>query len=349
MEDKNIKLPEENYAEYLATKAGAIADEKACTRDLKWRGIISLVVFVLAVFGYSNLANLEDGVVERVQSGVPSKDEIKSSVFAELRPFIETEVEEYYSKNKDRIAEENTKEIRQLLKTQTDLINLFIIADDLDEEEESFTNEQRDAAIGLITDLAKTEAPRNSKQFRVALEKVVKAFDAADLNEYVDRVEKEVRNVGTEIPQVTMIMLLHYGQRVVGGRNPSEQEIENFRRYQLAAKTHNLPELAVAYALLELEASSSSDNEKEFTELWRDFDHLEAEDQENFFKVFNRLRLIAVEPSSADAERLANVGDRLIDRFPDRFVQADLLDPSDPELLKLLELFERSQEEPQAE
>lgn len=89
-QNKTVALPEGEYAQYLSTLAANIADERIIKRDQKWRSFMSVVITILAIFGFINISSIKSELnsnIVSIKSEVDSDiSDIKNELQSKLEP-----------------------------------------------------------------------------------------------------------------------------------------------------------------------------------------------------------------------------------------------------------------------
>lgn len=275
-EEKKIVLPEGEYADYLATLAANIADERIAKREQKWRTITGLVITALAVLGFVNLSSIRDELAQKVDTAVQSK--------------LPGLVANFVESNKSTIFGEPLEQVRSDLETRIAFVRLLLIAEELGRGS-GFTEETRDAAVTLITIVSENSNIVSSSEFSGPLEKILDAFLRANQSFFIDQIETSLgeRMLGSK--GITLSMVQHYGMKISGSVRADEQDIATFQKYATAARErYDFPEATLPFELMLDFISSEMTRTSTGASLLQNASHLEPSEIQSFVGLIDILR-----------------------------------------------------------
>lgn len=228
-------LPEGEYAKYLAELAARIADERAKARETRWRGFIAGALTILAFLGYTSLASL--------------KADLKAVLGAQVSQEVSASVASYFAQNKDRIVGEALKEIQQQVDSRIAFVQFVDIVNELEKRTTGFSNQERDTANALLKEVIATSDLVERPQFKLALEKLLDTYAAADLEAYIDDIDNILGDVATSTEGISITMTIHYGFRVTGKAELEDADVTRFEKYADAAERHKFPEVSTPFRM----------------------------------------------------------------------------------------------------
>lgn len=292
--EKQIVLPEGEYADYLAQRAGKIADESASKRELAYRTLFGAVLGVLAFLGYSSLSTLETNVETRVSSSLDQK--------------LRGDLRQAFQDNRPEMVREATALLRDEVDAKLALIQFSLIARDLsDDGRTGFSPTERDAAISLLKRATVSEDVKNSEELRAALEKVVDAFYQADLAADIDLLDEALEEVAIDTRGIVMTLTSHYGIRVSGDAELSPPLISRFKKYAKASHRFQLPEIALPYQIALAFREASFRRNDISTKYFNDAATLADAERQQFVRILRGHSFAGITPD-ADA-KLNRVGE----------------------------------------
>lgn len=141
-------------------------------------------------------------------------------------------------------------------------------------EGQSFTNEERDNVIGLLRRIHTSGTYTDRPEFPSLLEKVIDAFAGADIGLFIDQIVELFEAEMTESQGITLTLIQHYGQELIGSRDaPHDWDPDRLRQYYSylsAAIEHNLPEFAFPFQMWISFIQNGRKEDKEVQEIFRD-------------------------------------------------------------------------------
>jgi hypothetical protein len=208
------------------------------------------------------------------------------------------------------------------------------LAAELEKEEESFSDEERDAALELLAKVADSKDIVGTRTFSIAAENLLDAFAAAHLKHYVDDVERTIRPIAIKSRGITYTLVTHYGIRVVGDAEPTPQDDSAFVRYAQASERHKIPEIAMPFRMLYVYQRKAPLYQETLTHLWQDVRGFKPRDQTIFYGEFERLESWQ-KHSRAEAARIGDLAADFRVKHADEFTRIWNVIEEDPDLLNL--------------
>jgi hypothetical protein len=278
--ENTIALPEGEYAEYLATLAANIADEKIRSREQKWRAIVSILITILAIFGFSNIFQIEKNLF--------SKMEFK------LSTMLPIEVENYVERNREKILGDSLQKVNEEIESRIAFMQLYNISLELSEgviKGDGFTFEQRDVALGLIDKVARNKKIVDSPEFSVPIGKIVDAFLRANESFYIDKIDKSLAPRITQSEGISYSMAEHYGTRITGAIEVNPREEKLFLKYALIlTEAFQSPGMPAAFKMA-LNYKKEGNTKTKYGEgIIQDLKHSNQFDKEGFITTFDLYR-----------------------------------------------------------
>jgi len=278
--ENTIALPEGEYAEYLATLAANIADEKIRSREQKWRAFVSILITILAIFGFSNIVSIEKNLF--------SKLEFKISTM------LPVEVENYVERNREKILGDSLEKINEEIESRIAFMQLFNISMELSDgvnEGDGFTFEQRDVALELIDKVARNKKIVDSPEFTVPVEKIVDAFLDMGESFHIDKIDKSLGPRIIRSEGISYSMAEHYGIRVTGAIEVNPREEELFQKYALIlTEVFHSTGMPAAFKMA-LNYKKSGNTKTNYGEgIIQDLEYSDYFDKERFIEIFDFYR-----------------------------------------------------------
>jgi hypothetical protein len=290
--DRPVAVPEGEYARYLAVQAAEIADAKSARREAVYRGIFGLVFAVVALLGYTDINRL--------------REEIDKNIDAKLSVRVPQEVDAEYTRRETRLVEAARNKIQQDVDARLAFSQLLFVAKQLADEKERFSNADRDAAVSLLQKASKSADVLNSPEFGKPLEEIVGAFFKADLDHYLDDLDRNYQQVMVRNVQITKVLVSHYGLRVVGSPASADQATrERFHRYAEAARMHKWSELALPYEATLAFRDAGNKRNSTTDELLVDVSRLEPGERRTFLDLVQIASRADENPESGKLSRVA--------------------------------------------
>jgi hypothetical protein len=118
---------------------------------------------------------------------------------------------------------------------------------------DSFTSEDKEQAMTLLTRIAALPDVKASRDVRFALGDILRSFTAAELTAEVDSLFKVYQDDILTTGLSSEILLRHYGQVLVGrvaAPTTDDFALRAFERLEAVAPGHNIREIALAYRIL---------------------------------------------------------------------------------------------------
>lgn len=274
--NSRIVLPAGEYADYLATLAGNIADERIKSREQKWRAFMGAILTALAVLGFANLSSIEEDISSKVALSVQTK--------------LPIEVEKYIDANRSKILGDSLQKVNAEVESRIAFMQLYNASVELSKGG-GFTSDQRDTAVALIAKVAKNNEIVNSPEFAGPIENIIDAFLGADQSLYIDKIENSLEERISKSRGITLSMVQHYGMRVTGSKEIKGNDKSLFDKYaQLAAEVFKSPEAAAPFQL----AINYKQNANSKTEyglgIIQDISNFPASDRNLFIEYIDNLR-----------------------------------------------------------
>lgn len=285
--DKEIVLPEGEYASYMATKAGEVADAKIREREKTWIAYIGLAVTIaglavagLAALGFLNITTMVDGLVRK---------SVEEKIKPEVEEALPKEIEAYIKENHAEIMDGTLEEIAQNVDSVIAFVQLYHVAREL-EEAGVFSKDKRDLAIELLKKAARSPDIAASPEFLVALEKIIDAFAAAELWTEIDKLEDLFENHIRDSLGIVMSMILHYGKQVAGSIGIIESDVNKFNKYAIEiSDAFNYPEFAAPFQLA-IDVKRNKNKRTKFGEgILQDVSHYSNEETQSFLLLMDKM------------------------------------------------------------
>lgn len=271
-----VVLPEGDYAQYLVTKAGDIANAKIRERENKWRAFSGLAITILAVLGFANLSSIES--------------DIESKIDFKIKQKLPSEVELYIENNRTKIVGDSLEKVTQDVASRIAFMQLYNISIELSKVDE-FSTEQRDTAVGLLEKVAKNPDIVNSPEFSGPLEKIIDSFLAADQSIEIDKLESLLGERIHKSEGIVLSMVLHYGMRVTESKEIAESDVNTFSEYaKTALKSFNYPGTVMPYQLAINVKQNSNSKTKFGVGILQDVEYFEAEEVIQFLNIMDTMR-----------------------------------------------------------
>lgn len=290
-EKGRLQLSDSEFVKYIAETAAQICDEKTKKREAVYRSIFGIVIGFLAIFGYTNLANL--------------KSDTKSLVFAEIKPTISDEVKQFFENNRERLTGERFKLLEAKIEEQIQLSEFVRLAAELNNREESFTKGERDAAVEFLKRLSKSKEIRSSQQFKLASSYVLRAFAQAGLDENIDIITNAIDDVISSDPEACEILVQHYGMRVIGAVSISPELNAKFDKLAKQARIHGLQSLTFPFEIMREYKKAPGPVNSQVELVWQEVRHLEPKEKAVF--IVGIRRTLNEAPKSGMQERMKQI------------------------------------------
>ena len=182
------------------------------------------------------------------------------SIIWSLKILVKDEVTGQLEAFRDGIKRENSVVIEKSINSQIGETKhrlyqeiayqqLTYMALSLDMKDTGFSNEERDAVVALIKQLAPNREITNRKEFGVILEKIIDTFASANLIVFINEIDDILGERLLAHRGCTITLVSHFGQHLVGDPD-SANDLHRLEAYAEAAHKFKFPELATLWQLL---------------------------------------------------------------------------------------------------
>ena len=270
----SVELKGEHLLKTIVSEAVAEVDARIEARESKrWTYIGAGVTALIAIIGFFGIRDVR----RRVSMDV--RDELRTGTM--LRGLIE-----------ESVKENVTEDIEAQLKKIGDEFYFYQfsnLASSLKYGGRSgFTNKERDAAMQAIRQLSVREDIIKRDEFAVALETIIDKFAAADLNYQLDEIDDLIPNVISDVSGIIQTYMMHYGMRVLGDIDVTDDLIRRFKRFTENCKRQRIYELAIPY-LMVYEYSNESENTQDILDAYiQDAANLKDEEKDTIKSLFEK-------------------------------------------------------------
>jgi len=245
-------LERQDVLKYVAHEAAERSTLALQRGNGQWRLLWTSMIAVVGFLGYRNAADVIAGPVQKeLVASLDRKGEDFDRRIDTRMAAISTGVSAAQQKLKDDlrvIVEEDSAALRVRLdrvegelQTGLSLVALKSLALDL-EQKDSFSHAERDVVMDQLSKVVLSDEIRAGAEFGVVLAQVLNSFTAAGLNDYIDRIDALTGDVAQRDAQASLIMTLHYGQRligdVLGADGWAAEDVARFERYANAARNN---------------------------------------------------------------------------------------------------------------
>jgi hypothetical protein len=268
---------------------------------------ITVVIAGLGFFGFNSVRNTIGNEIERYMKGESFKSSLKDNVTKGMEgrlKEIEMQILFYHWTNK-------AKQMK---------------------EADSIKRGERDEALGMLRELARSSEIVQHESFSSALEDFVDTLAAADQVGALEEIDDDaiLRGVIQDAPGIMQTYIQHYGMRVLGDAEVSEGLRKRFRTYCDLLKNGNYYELALPYMMVYAHAFEGDAGREKIDEYIRDASLLQPNERGVVARV-----ILKHQDESNVARRTTGQVKRLCDRFRAFFaaykdrLESDVFPPKD--------------------
>lgn len=199
-------------------------------------------------------------------------------------------------------------------------------------ERTSFSKNERDAVSDLLESIANIESLSERTEFPDLLEKTLDALTSAGVVTEVERIDSLFRDKILKNSGIIQTFVLHFGRILLESRDPPQDwrngDLERLEVYLRAARSENLPEMALPYELL-IDFVKAGMIRTEYGEAaFMEVDDLNSEEKETFFRLVDAYsdpeKLTSQVPPPASLVRLSKIAQKFIDVYSLELVRAGM-------------------------
>lgn len=247
-DQRTILLPEGEYAAYLANRAAAAADEQVRRRETRWHALLTGLFAVAAFLGYWNLQAQRSDLDKAIENVEKRLDKAIENIEKRLAKDIESAARnelpkltrDYFREGGREIMAEPIAAVRDEFEAQTAFVQFVALARRLDEATSSVSFADRDLAIRLLERAIKLPKIRESEEFLLSLERLIRALVDSRNIEALEDIDSKIREHLGRRQQIVAHMLRHYGHLVFGEAQVTPQMTERYEHYLAQAKRHGI-------------------------------------------------------------------------------------------------------------
>ncbi|HEX4953546.1 MAG TPA: hypothetical protein VF017_09170 [Thermoanaerobaculia bacterium] len=284
--------------DHLVLKAGEIADKRIVEREDRRRKSVTMALALIGLVGAGGIYALIDRAVDvqlegRISTFAREQGEARQTLQEDVQRQLSRERERFEQRldswnhlateklqaqnqrieglgpalsskvetETGRIVSDRVERLQGTVSDEVAYMSLTNYAVGLDLQA-SFSAAERDAAMGLVRRLARTEIPRRT-DFATVLGKIVKSFHAASQFDQIDELDQIVGDVMGASTDIIQTLVDHYGQRVLGAAtevDATSAVYAKFRRYLERAGVTGYPEIEALWLLLLAERGGEDAN-----------------------------------------------------------------------------------------
>jgi len=176
-------------------------DQKVQARERRWRALFSVLVAGLALLGYTNIANL----FENNRNALAQQTErlVEERVRAEVGPVVDAAVSDSFEQAKGDID------------NQIKILRFNILSRKLDQEE-SFSNIERDAFISFMDELVGIDGIETNPDFLASAEMGIDALFQANLADSLNRLSARHGDKLVNSTGIAITFRSHFRNRILG-------------------------------------------------------------------------------------------------------------------------------------
>lgn len=258
----------------LVSQAVNEVDKRIEERESKrWTYIGSIGAAVIALFGFIGISDLRRRVSGDIRDEMRDGKILKSIVDQSIKENLTKDIEIRLEKISDEFYFYQFSNLASGLKYGG---------------RKGFTNKERDSALKAIRVLSSQDEINQRDDFAMSLETIIDKFAAADLNPQLDEIDRLLPQIVIENNGIVQTFMQHYGMRVLGEIEISEDLVERFKKYAEACKKHNVYELALPY-LMVYEFSKGEDGvERKINSYIQDSSYLSDDEKETLNKLLTK-------------------------------------------------------------
>ncbi|MEM9914752.1 MAG: hypothetical protein AAF911_07320 [Planctomycetota bacterium] len=287
-----IKIPEGEYALTLAELAGRIASEKHQNHEKRWRGLLTIVIGILAFFGYSNITGIRQDLARQIEQ---SEDSINTQL-TQYYAIITDAAEDFESKIEDsasiavnkqfediktRLTNDVIVELQGEVDAKLSFIDLQKLVQEIDESD-SISSQDSETARKLLKLCSNTSVER-LPSFSTTLESLVDNFHLASMETDIDSIDSIHRDLLLSESGTTWTMVTHYGIRCCSRIKTDMADIEKFQVYAKSARSKKLRGVSLPFELL---IDYQNNDETNIDDWFIVIENLDPANQQLFFNFY---------------------------------------------------------------
>jgi hypothetical protein len=226
---------------------------------------ISIILALAAFAGFRSFADFRARVTGDIKEDLRSSDLIKRIVEESIQANITSDIDKRLSVVSKELSFYRLSNLASALRSGT-----------------GFSNTERDAALDSLRQLSNEMKITSRKEFADVLEKIIDAFNAADLDFYIDTIEEMLSGVIEETPGIVMTLIHHYGMRVLGDIEEDADTLRRFHKYSEVCRKLRLYERALPYKMVLEYRNKKEGWENRIDSLIQDAECLPDDDKDTF-------------------------------------------------------------------
>lgn len=227
------------FVELVSMKAAKIASDELVRREERRAKRTALIFSILALAGVSGSI----GVISVQMRSILERS--LDDAISRLDPVIEGKVQQS--------VDGSIGQVRTTLLENEKFDDFIELARTIQEQDDGFSNAQRDAALQRIRELSGVERITAQQRFLEAVRDVVAAFSSAGLSDQINELDTIAGDYMKNDTLATLYLSDHYGEQIVGSAYPVDRQVDSVDRlskYLAAASSSGYPEKALLWELL---------------------------------------------------------------------------------------------------
>ncbi len=232
---------DKRVADWLTAAIADQADVRILERESRRHRQTLLVMSVIGLVGVGGLSALTSQLVGTAVQAAEERvnEHVDAGITASLAT-IEARLPEQFRTIVDTANDKLRSSMRRTAQYQR-LAYLLVL---LDNAEDGFTDDHRDAILGILRELEADPEVRRDPDFAAFLEKIIDPFHSAGLDAHIDEITDMFLDECLHSRGIVITLVEHYGLRLAGqfaeAKTWLQTPVDRFERFEAAARGFHL-------------------------------------------------------------------------------------------------------------